>query len=295
MQANKNLHPQNINKLKMKIRVQLFLSIIGILASSASAQNTAFTTYQTLQVNDMNMSYRDIGDGPALVLLHGFTGTGETWNPYLEDLSAEFRLIIPDLRGHGRSINPSEYFKHRELALDVFNLLDQLGIDSIYAIGSSMGAMTLLHAATQQRERIKAMVLVGGSPYLPESARAIYRNSPPDSITEEGIERMSNRHVGGKEQVMQLMRQFHAYKDSYDDVNFTKPYLASIISSTLIVQGDRDQFFPVDVAMEMYTSIPNSYLWVVPNAGHGAGLREAKTRKIFTETVLDFLGGNWKN
>jgi pimeloyl-ACP methyl ester carboxylesterase len=279
----------------MKIKVQLFLSMIGMLAFGASAQNTAFTTYQTLQVNDMNMSYRDIGDGPALVLLHGFTGTGETWNPYLEDLSAEFRLIIPDLRGHGRSINPSGHFKHQELALDVFNLLDQLGIDSIYAIGSSMGAMTLLHAATQQRERIKAMVLVGGSPYLPESARAIYRNSPPDSMTEEGIERMSNRHVGGKVQVMQLMTQFYAYKDSYDDVNFTKPYLASIMSSTLIVQGDRDQFFPVDVAMEMYNSIPNSYLWVVPNAGHGAGLKDTKSRKIFTETVLDFLGGNWKN
>jgi len=277
----------------MKIRVQLFLVLIGMLATGATAQNTAFTTYKTLAVNGITMAYRDIGDGPALVLLHGFTGTGEVWNPFLEDLSAKYRLIIPDLRGHGRSPNPSGQFTHRELALDVFNLLDQLGIDSVSAIGSSMGAMTLLHAATQQRERVNAMVLVGGSPYLPESARVIYRNSPPDSIPEEELNWMAKHHKGGKEQLMQLMRQFHAYKDSYNDVNFTKPYLASIKSSTLIVQGDRDEFFPLHVAVEMYNSIPNSYLWVVPNTGHSAGLEKTKGRKIFTDKVLDFLSGNW--
>ena len=55
-------------------------------------------------------------------------------------------------------------------------------------------------------------------------------------------------HSGGEEQVMQLMRQFYAYKDSYLEANFTKPYLASIKSSTLIVQVDRDEFFLVPVA-----------------------------------------------
>lgn len=278
----------------MKVTVLSFLVLTGMLATEATAQNALFTEYQTLPVNGITMAYRDIGDGPTLVLLHGFTGTGETWNPFLEDLSANFRLIVPDLRGHGRSINPSGHFTHRELAQDVFNMLDQLGIDSVYAIGSSMGAMTLLHAATQQRERIKAMVLVGGSPYLPESARVIYRNSPTDSIPAEEIKWMSNQHSGGEEQVLQLMRQFYAYKDSYDDVNFTKPYLASIKSSTLIVQGDRDEFFPVPVAIEMYNSIPDSYLWVVPNTGHSAGLGETNSRKIFIDTVLNFLSGNWK-
>lgn len=277
----------------MKIRVKLLLAIIGMIANGAVAQNTALTTFQDLPVNGITMAYRDIGDGPALVLLHGFSGTGEVWNPFLEDLSADYRLIVPDLRGHGQSVNPSGHFTHRELALDVFSLLDQLGIDSVFAIGSSMGAMILLHAATQQRERVKSMVLVGGSPYLPESARVIYRYSPPDSIPEEELKWMSKQHKGGEEQVMQLMRQFYAYKDSYDDVNFTKPYLASIKASTLIVQGDRDEFFPLEVAVEMYSSIPNSYLWVVPNSGHSAGLEEAQGRKIFTDTVLDFLKGKW--
>jgi cephalosporin-C deacetylase-like acetyl esterase len=82
----------------MKIRVQLLLSLIGLIANGATAQNTAFSTYQTLPVNGITMAYRDIGKGPALVLLHGFGGTGEAWNPFIEELSADYRLIIPDLR-----------------------------------------------------------------------------------------------------------------------------------------------------------------------------------------------------
>lgn len=282
------------NSMHIKITLLSILALTGMLSKEATAQNPVSTPYQTLPVNGMTMAYRDIGDGPALVLLHGFTGTGEAWDALLEELSADHRLIVPDLRGHGRSVNPSDHFTHQQLAEDVFNLLDQLGIDSVNAIGASMGAMTLLHAATQQRERVKAMVLVGGSPYLPESARVIYRHSHPDSISAEELKWMSEDHSGGEEQVMQLMRQFYAYKDSYDDVNFTKPYLASIKTSTLIVQGDRDEFFPVPVALEMYHSIPDSYLWVVPNTGHSAGLEETKSRKIFIDTVLDFLSGNWK-
>ena len=280
--------------MNMKATILSFLVISGMLAAGAIAQSPAFSEYKTLPVNGINMAYRDIGSGPALILLHGFSGTGAKWDPFLEDLSTKFHLIVPDLRGHGRSINPSGHFTHQELAQDVFNLLDQLGIDLFSAIGTSMGAMTLLHAATQQRERINAMVLVGGSSYLPESARAFYRRSSPDSIPPERLRVMATRHSGGEEQVLQLMRQFYSYRDSYDDVNFTKPYLASIKTSTLIVQGDRDQFFPVTIALELYNAIPNSYLWVVPNSRHSAGLGTTEGRKIFTDTVLDFLDGNWE-
>ena len=279
---------------RMKIPFLLCFLFIGVSSKEALAQNLNFTEYKSLEVNGINISYRDIGKGPTLILLHGFTGTGEAWNPFLEDLSGNFRLIVPDLRGHGHSYNPSGKFTHKELAQDVFNMLDQLEIDSVYAIGSSMGAMTLLHAATQQPDRITKMVLVGGSPYLPESAREIYRNIYPDSIPEEDLQWMNRVHSGGEDQAIQLMRQFRAYKDSYDDVNFTPPYLASIKSSTLIVQGDRDQFFPVPMAIEMYNSIPNSYLWVVPNMGHSAGIREDPGREIFLNTAIDFFLGNWE-
>ncbi len=271
----------------------LGLFLLLSLPTLGLAQNAADFEYQIRQVNGIDLAYRDIGAGPVLVLLHGFSGTGVSWDPYLEDLSAEFRLIVPDLRGHGRSLNPSGQFTHNELAQDVLSLLDQLDIDSFSAIGRSMGAMTLLHAATLQRDRLESMVLVGGSPYLPEAARTIYRFIDPEAIPEERLREMARPHSGGVEQVLQLQRQFSAYKDSYDDMNFTKPYLASIQTSTLIVQGDRDQFFPVPMAIEMYDAIPNSYLWIVPNSRHDAGLNTTEHRSIFIETSLEFLKGNW--
>ncbi len=279
--------------MNIKSSVIGFILSAVLLNSSVVAQNSVSSEYESLQVNGINLAYRDIGSGKVLVLLHGFSSAGVQWDPYIEDLTAEYRLIIPDLRGHGRSLNPSGHFITRELALDVFELLDQLGIDSFSGIGISMGAMTLLHAATLQRQRVDSMVLVGGTPYFPESARAIYRNVDPDSIPVERLTEMARIHSGGVEQVLQLQRQFSAYKDSYDDMNFTTPYLASIKASTLIVQGDRDQFFPVPMALEMYNAIPDSYLWIAPNKGHDAGLRTAQGREIFIETALDFLAGNW--
>ena len=78
----------------MKIRIQLFLFLIGTLATGAMAQNTTFTTYRALPVNGISMAYRDIGNGPALVLLHGFTRTGEVWDPFLEAvLKYQFSLL----------------------------------------------------------------------------------------------------------------------------------------------------------------------------------------------------------
>ena len=65
-----------------------------------------------------------------------------------------------------------------------------------------------------------------------------------------------------------LMRQFIGFKDSYEDMNLTPPYLATIKARTLIVHGDRDEFFPVDIPVDMYKSIPGSQLWIVPNGDH---------------------------
>jgi pimeloyl-ACP methyl ester carboxylesterase len=54
------------------------------------------------------------------------------------------------------------------------------------------------------------------------------------------------------------------FKDSYDDMNFTPPYLSTITARTLIVYGDRDPLYPINILMEMHTAIPGSYLWMIP-------------------------------
>ena len=74
-------------------------------------------------------------------------------------------------------------------------------------------------------------------------------------------------------------------------MNFTPPYLSTIRARTLIVHGDRDPLYPVNMAVELYAAIPCSYLWVIPNGGHGPIFGEMGDR--FVETSLAFLSDEW--
>src|SRR5215475_1135900 len=115
----------------------------------------------TLSVNGIDLAYEVRGDGPPLLLLHGFFGSSGDW-VHLFDLDAlarRYRVIAPDLRGHGRSSNPSGEFTYRQCGADVAALLDHLDIARCKAVGVSAGGNTLLHLATQQPERVAAMVL----------------------------------------------------------------------------------------------------------------------------------------
>ena len=241
------------------------------------------------RIHDIEMYYEVRGDGEPLLLLHGGGGIGANWDLIFKAPPAGYCLIIPDLRGHGRSTNPAQGFTFRQLAHDVFGLLDRLGIDRFRAIGLSMGAKTLLHVATQQPDRVEAMVLVSATPYFPEQARTIMSQLTPETRSDAEWEQMRQWHPQGDEQIRKLWRQMQGLKDSYDDMNFTPPYLSTITARTLIVHGDRDPLYPVQMAMEMYSAIPRSSLWVIPNGGHGPIFGEMAGS--FAETSLAFLRG----
>ena len=91
----------------------------------------------------------------------------------------------------------------------------------------------------------------------------------------------------GDDQIRALWEWTRSLKDSYDDMNFTPAYLSVIRARTLIVQGDRDPLYPVEMAVEMYRAIPRSALWIVPNGGHGPIFLEAAAQ--FAQTALAFL------
>ncbi|MBZ5534727.1 MAG: alpha/beta hydrolase [Acidobacteriia bacterium] len=249
------------------------------------------TSGRTESINDIKMYFEIRGEGEPLVLLHGGGGIGANWDLIFKEPPKGYRLVIPDLRGHGRSTNPSPEFTFRQAAKDVLGLLDRLGIERFKAIGLSLGAKTLLHIATQQPDRVEAMVLVSATPYFPEQARSIMRQLTPENRSEAEWQQMRQWHKQGDEQIRKLWNQMNALKDSYDDMNFTPPYLQTITARTLIVHGDRDPLYPVNLAMEMYAAIPRSYLWIVPNGGHGPIFGEMTGR--FVETAVTFLRGEW--
>src|SRR5260370_40352670 len=102
---------------------------------------------------------------------------------------------------------------------------------------------------------------------------------------------MREWHKHGDEQTRALWQLSEVFKDSYTDMNFTPPYLATIRARTLIVHGDRDPLYPINMAVELYAAIPCSYLWVIPNGGHGPIFRDMADR--FGHTSLAFLRDGW--
>jgi pimeloyl-ACP methyl ester carboxylesterase len=146
--------------------------------------------------------------------------------------------------------------------------------------------MTLLHAAAREPGRIEAMAVIGAAHHFPEQARGIMRgvpgNMPPP--VRDTFQACATR---GDAQVAGLLQRFHAFKDNDDDIRQSRQELATITARTLIVHGDRDEFFPVEIPVELYTAIPDAQLWIVPGGdhvplfGHNAG--------PFEDTVLRFL------
>lgn len=241
----------------------------------------------SVTLNGIEMFYATEGEGEPLLLLHGGGGCHEDWVYAGRDRLKEYKLIAPDARGHGRSTNPERTITHRQCALDMLALLDHLGIRKCRAMGLSMGGNILLHMATLDPDRIEAMVLVSATMYFPEQARKIMRQVQVENQTAAEWATMRKRHKLGDEQIVALWEWQRGMKDSYDDMNFTPPSLNRITASTLIVYGDRDFIYPVEMGVEMYRAIPRSALWVVPNGGHGPVFLGAAAQ--FIETSLAFF------
>jgi pimeloyl-ACP methyl ester carboxylesterase len=246
------------------------------------------TRGRTVQLNHLELHWEEYGAGEPLVLLHGFSGCAQNWYQFTAELSERHRLIVVDLRGHGYSTNPENRFTHREAACDVFLLLDSLGVEHCSAMGMSSGGMTLLHMATSQPERIASMVLISATSYFPDRARAIMRRVSYDTMPQEVREMYSACATRGDAQIRQLTAQFNALAEDYGDMNFDAAALSTITARTLVVHGDRDDFFPVDIPVSIYAAIPDAALWIIPGDDH-VPIFDANVP--FTSTALRFLDG----
>ena len=244
----------------------------------------------TVHVGGADLFLETRGEGEPLLLLHGMTGCSGDWAFAGRDaLEKEYKLIIPDARGHGRSTNPGRAFSHRRLATDMLELLDRLGLERCKAIGLSMGGNTLLHAATAAPARIEAMVIVSATMSFPEQARALMRGASVEGQPASEWEVMRARHAHGDEQIRLLWQHQRDLAGSVDDMCFAAADLARIEARTLVVYGDRDPLYPVEMGVELYRALPRSALWVVPGGGHCPVFVEAAG--AFARGALEHLRG----
>ncbi|WP_162339971.1 alpha/beta fold hydrolase [Cyclobacterium salsum] len=275
---------------------QIFLLLLLIVSTQVFSQEGKF-----VEINGVKLYYEIHGQGEPLVLLHGGTQTHDMWTLWLKDLSQNYKVITVDMRGHGQSTNPTNNFSFREIAQDIFGLLKELNIDKYRAIGFSGGGMTLIHMATMQPKRIQSLVLFGATPYFSKKSREIMKNLTYENVAVNNPERIENLkkvHPRGEKQIRNLFKWFEQGADSYDNsksMNFTQPYLSTIICPTLIIQGDKDPFYTLDIPKVMRENIPNSHLWIIPNLKHSIPQYGTTLGDMFTSTIIEFMDGKWKN
>lgn len=266
------------------------LALVLLSVSRAAAQMQATEQLppqgRLIPVNGMKMYVETYGEGPALVLIHGFAASSQVWRPFVGEFAKNYRVIVPDLRGHGWSDNPRREFTHRLAAADLFALLDVLNIGPFRAVGVSNGAIILMQMAVLQPDRVDAMILVGAATYFPEEARTAMRNTTVENMTAQDWDSARQLHRLGDDQIRMLRTEFNRFKDNVDDVNFTPPLLAKITAKTLVVHGDHDPYFPLAMPLELRKSIPHSFLWIVPGGGHIPAFEQPVQ---FLQVARDFL------
>src|ERR1017187_10379061 len=143
---------------------------------------------QKLHSDDAEISYEIRGDGPPVVLLHPFPCNHEFWNPAAAALDARYRLILPDLRGHGDSEigeGPALMQKH---ATDIARVLDAAGVGKAAFIGCSIGGYILFEFWRRFRQRVASLALCDTRPQADTAEARANRLKNAAAVLEQGTE-----------------------------------------------------------------------------------------------------------
>ena len=237
------------------MKTLIFSLLIITLCLNAHAAD--WDTSGTVRTSGGELHYRVSGTGKPLLLLHGYSGYGDQWRNFLDELIDSYRVIAIDLPGHGQSSKLESDFIISDAATDMWQLMDQLGVKQIYGVGYSAGGMTLLQMALQQPSRVQSMVLAASAFTVLE-----FRSGEPFELLPEAYRRdLLRNHNGDMERIRLLLSAKYV-----SDIKL--PDLRHLKTPTLLVSGDRDESFPLPVVVETYLTLPQAKLWIVPGVGH---------------------------
>ncbi len=262
---------------------------------------------QHIRSGDAEISYWSLGDGPPVVLLHSFPADHEIWLPVAHELAVRYRVVLPDLRGHGESEvgeGPATMEKH---AADIARVMDDAGVGRAPLAGVSVGGYVLFEFWRRYRGRVTALILCntkapadgaearagrlqaandvlerGTEPFfesmIPRLLGKTTRETRPDLV--EGAFRMMRRMSA--DDVAQVQRGMAARPDSVET-------LKTINVPTLLVTGDEDILTGANEAELMRQNISGSQLRVIPKAGHYAPWEQPEEAAGILRQFLDVL------
>jgi pimeloyl-ACP methyl ester carboxylesterase len=235
-----------------------------------------------IAVNGLDMYYEIHGEGPPLLLLHGGSGSiPEKWIPYF---MPQFRVIAPEQMGHGRTADLTDRpFHYHDMAEDTVELMRQLGIESAAVVGYSDGGIIGLDMAIHHSERVTKLAVTGANArfegYTTENQELARSFDPMSQPVSEKYAQLSPDGAEHWPVVLARLKAMWAAEPS-----LTNEELQTIRAPTLLVVGDRD-IVTLEHAVEMFRTIPEAQLCVVPNAAHGTMPQEIVVRFLHEEGI----------
>ena len=121
-----------------------------------------------LELHGDRVAYRDAGDGEVLLLIHGMAGSSATWRSVLPQLSKKFRVIAPDLLGHGESAKPRSDYSLGAFAVFLRDFLDELGVSQATVVGHSLGGGVAMQFVYQHPDYATRLVLISSGGLGPD-------------------------------------------------------------------------------------------------------------------------------
>jgi pimeloyl-ACP methyl ester carboxylesterase len=283
------------------------VTLFGLLLFPAwGASTMPESAVQSIRVGDIDIGYRIIGEGQPLVLITGYGATMDIWDPQLlQNLASQFKVVLFDNRGMGRSTASEKPFSIGLFAEDTIGLLNALKIKKAHVLGWSMGTFITQELALKYPDRLDKLVLYaatcgwqdkGTVPARPEVTAALmdtsgndmqrtmrlmsilfpknWMESHPDFL--QALPRPST-----PPSVQIVERQGKATGEWAGVCN----RLHGITSPTLLITGFEDVVIPPDNSRYMASLIPNSWLIRLPG-GHSTMYQYPKA---FSRAVLTFL------
>lgn len=239
-------------------------------------------------VNGIQLYYDEYGRGAPLVLIHGFSWTGQVWGGLVPALAVERRVIVPDLRGHGRSGGEPATMRHRYFAADLVGLLDYLGLERADFVGHSTGGMALLYVGTRHLARARTLALVSAAPTYDATAKQEMLRTVEEMPNRPKVIATLRRLHGATrgDDCWRIYRDvFRAFAEDPSELAFGPADLAAITCPVLVLHGDRDAYFPVTVPLALYRALPNAELGIFPATGH---FLPKDSPELFLQAVLGF-------
>jgi len=281
--------------------LRLILGTLGAvaLALPAAAQVHPFPASfrtQNIQTDGAKLHVRVGGQGPAVVLLHGFGDTGDMWAPLAADLARDHTVVVPDLRGMGLSSQPPGGYDKRTQAGDIRSVLTTLGIDRAAVVGHDIGTMVAYAYAARYPEKTEKLVVmdapVPGIPPWDSIVRlpALWHfdfGGPDAERLVAGRERIYldrfwNEFAGDRTKIDEATRQHYAklyarpgamraafaqFNSIRQDAEDNKVAMATKLGMPVLAIGG-EKSFGANEAVVMRNAATDVTELVVPNAGH---------------------------